>query len=229
MSNYSRFVASRSILLIIALLGTDCNPIAFNPGPIPLIAIHPATGGFQAPILMAGGQPFDPYAGAASFNQMSYFMAPTQQATPFALNPFDVSAAAAAASNRRSLHPSLMQRNQAKDAEPEIDEQKLLGDIPLSFVSNESRRVSTSRVATAPVDLTSGARKHVSQIEPDPPSSLTERISESFSALGEGFKNHFRSMSENFSDTMDDVKDAWRTKPASSNNDDKPEEKKRFG
>jgi hypothetical protein len=47
-------------------------------------------------------------------------------------------------------------------------------------------------------------------MEPDPPSSLTERLSESFSALNEGVKNHFRSVSENFSDTLDDIKDVWK-------------------
>lgn len=53
-------------------------------------------------------------------------------------------------------------------------------------------------------------------MEPDSPTSVSERISDSFSAIGEGVRNHFRSMSENFSDTMDDIKDAWRTSDSST-------------
>lgn len=48
------------------------------------------------------------------------------------------------------------------------------------------------------------------QLEPEAPSSISERLSDSFSAIGEGVRNHFRSLSENFSDTLDDLKDAWR-------------------
>lgn len=205
----------------VLLMMVQCNPIAYNQlgaaipfiayAPPPIGAYHPVSGGAGAAggatIMMTGGQ-FDPYSSAASFaTAASPYFLPASAAYGMSAPMWSSGGGGAtsmneldsAASRRSALHRGGTERagasyrsrsssrnhNSNKDQQEQepTDEQKALDGLPLSF------------------------------IEPDPPATITERISESFSALGEGVKNHFRSISENFSDTLDDIKDAWR--PAS--------------
>lgn len=108
-----------------------CNPLgAFSPAALPMIAIpqmHP---------MMMGPQ-MDPYASM----QHQYFMAPPPMYGPM-LSPFDA--------NRRSLNglvggaraaeKSSSNNNKNNNDNNESDEQKALGDIPLSFVSMSKLR-----------------------------------------------------------------------------------------
>lgn len=99
-----------------------------EPAPLPLIAIpsmYPAPT-YQAPLMFAGSHYADPYA-FNPYQAQQYFMAPH----PFNLAMFEQA-------DRRSNGPIGPSRSAEKSSRSsgESDEQKALGDLPLSFVSS---------------------------------------------------------------------------------------------
>lgn len=92
-----------------------CNPIAFDPTSAPMIALPPMP--LQAPMFM--GPQYDPFMGMHGPAQ--FYLG--QQFGPM---PSDT--------NRRS-HSGGKNSQKSTDESDDIDEQKALGDLPVSFVS----------------------------------------------------------------------------------------------
>lgn len=100
-----------------------CNPLAvYDPALAPLIALPPLS--LQSPLLMSN----DPFA--ASIPQGQYILAPPSSFGAPYMAPFDFFG-----TTRRSV-PGINEKSNKHIDPMEREEQKALGDLPVSFVSN---------------------------------------------------------------------------------------------
>lgn len=105
------------------------------------------------------------------------------------------SSSAASTSSESSTTASSNDQGESMDEPPsqtEVEAQKFMDSLPIIGGSNSNSNNNE-------------------------PTTFRERVSDTFGLLRTGVNNHFRSMRENFSETVEDLRDTWSN---NSNNND---------